>query len=419
MDEGMQTGCSAAGAATGEASAASAESTSNVSGAETNSTDGSAAGKESGLPPTASQPAADNNIVAASEKGSFELRYNERTGRNEVVSTMPAETEGQGQQSEELEQQPQAQQQTQQQPQNVQQNNNSYAGNELLNFLNNPQAAVQQMHQAQNQPAPEYTLQELQTAIQSGQIDEARIPVALRAGYYAAMQQAQQQVAPQPQEMPQPVDETEKAKAFYGKVQSLAQERAMKEVGITQDDIDLAEYTDDQTILDKFNAYKVAVENNRSRILQDVNNIQREQQMMAADRGRAYDAISAFVSDMRQKEPNFDAIDKLMISRVNKMPYEQAVRIAPLIEKVQNGTLTTADLPALQEMYNQTRLEFYSNKTGVSLAPKPTKPAYVETPGNGASAPKKTTPLSALGKMSKRDREAAIGQMFGNFFDED
>ena len=193
----------------------------------------------------------------------------------------------------------------------------------------------------------------------------------------------------------------------------------MKEVGITQDDIDIAEYTDDQEILDKFNAYRVALENNRAQILQDVNNIQREQQAAAADRNRAYGAIANFVADMKQKEPNFDAIDKLMISRIAKMPHEQAIKVEPLIRKVQNGTLTTADLPALQEMYNQTRLEFYSNKTGVSLAPKPTKPAYVETPGNGASAPRKTTPLSALGKMSKRDREAAIGQMFGNFFDEE
>jgi hypothetical protein len=77
-----------------------------------------------------------------------------------------------------------------------------------------------------------------------------------------------------------------------------------------------------------------------------------------------------------------------------------------------------ADLPALQEVYNDTRLEFYSKREGVGLAPQAQKPAFVETPGNGGEAPRQTTPLSALGGMTKKQREAAIGQMFGNFFDD-
>ena len=412
-NDGMQTGFGATGAGVSEVGASQAETAPSVSSAETSSIESSATGNEGGLPPTATQPVADKNLLASSEKGSFELRYNEKTGRNEVVSTMPEAPEEQEQEQEQAEEQ-----------QTVQTGETSYAGDELLSFLNKQNAQQPQPQQNMQAVPPnttaEYTLQELQTAMQAGQIDEARIPVMLRPGYYAAMAQAQQQQkeAQQQQKTQNQQTETAKAQEFYRKVQDMARERAMKEVGITQDDIDVAEYTDDQEILNKFNAYQVALENNRAKILQDVSNVQREQQAVAADRSQAYNAISAFVQEMKQKEPNFDAIDKLMITRVAKMPHEQAVKVEPLIRKVQNGTLTTADLPALQDMYNQTRLEFYSNKTGVSLAPKVAKPAYVETPGNGASAPRKTTPLSALGTMSKRDKEAAIGQMFASFFDE-
>ena len=80
--------------------------------------------------------------------------------------------------------------------------------------------------------------------------------------------------------------------------------------------------------------------------------------------------------------------------------------------------MTTADLPALQEMYNQTRLEYYSNKTGVGLAPQVVKPAYVETPGRGGEAPRQTTPLSQLGKMNQKDKIKAIGQMFSDFLED-
>ena len=152
--------------------------------------------------------------------------------------------------------------------------------------------------------------------------------------------------------------------------------------------------------------------------MNDVENIRRVHEAERADHANAYQAVVNFANEMRKKEPNFAAIDKLMTSRVAQMPYEKASKIVPLLQKVANGTLTTADLPALQEMYNETRLEFYSKREGVGLAPQAQKPSFVETPGTGGDVPRQTTPLSALGKMSKKDREAAIGQMFGNFFDE-
>ena len=369
-----QTGFSGGGADTGTGSAPT-ESAPSTTSAETSTTDSSATGGNSAIPPNAGAAKSAENTIAQSEKGSFVLRYNERTGRNEVVSTMPTETEPASEQ-----------QQT-----NAPERTASYGGDEMLQLLNNPQ-----------------TQQIVQPPVNAEPVAPAPPPA----------QPITQQPAAEP-EAESNVDNTAKAREFYSKVQQMAQERAMKEIGITQDEIDVAEYSDDPELLQKANAYKVAIENNRAQILQDVDSIQRRQMAAEEDTRRAYQTVVAFTNEMKQKEPNFDAIDKLMISRVAKMPYEEAVKIVPLIQKVRNNTLTTADLPALQEMYNQTRLEFYSNKTGVGLAPQVVnRPAFVETPGTGGEAPRQTTPLSALGKMSKRDREAAIGQMFGNFFDD-
>ena len=382
-----------------------------ASASETNTYDSPA--PESGgssVPPATATTGADNT-VAQSEKGSFKLVYNERTGRNEVVSTMPEEPSESGQGE-------------------VARPTGTYTGNELVQTAQRLTEAqpIQQSNTA------EYTPAELQTAMQLGQVNESRIPVYLRQAYYLAMagqntanagttgapstnnaDQSTQTAVPAAN---QQEDSAEQARQFYQRVQTMAQERAMQEVGITQDEIDVAEYTDDEVILNKFNAYTAAMENNRAQILRDVENINQQQRAAEADHAQAYQTVATFVQEMQQKEPNFKAIDELMITRTQKMPYEEAIKVIPLIEKVRTGNLTTADLPALQEMYNQTRLEYYSNKTGVGLAPQVVKPAYVETPGRGGEAPRQTTPLSQLGKMNQKDKIKAIGQMFSDFLED-
>lgn len=351
-----------------------------TSGTETTTIDSPSTGGDGGSTPPATATAETEKTVAQSEKGSFKLVYNERTGRNEVVSTMPQESEA----NEYETQAPAKQTEANESKPQAEQKQNDYSGTELLQF-------AQMVQQQPPQPV-----------------------------YYPPVQPPQP--APQPQQQAPAedtgADEVAQAKEYYNNVNKLAQERAMQEVGITQDELDVAEYSDDQELLDKVSAYKAAIENNRTRIMNDVENIRRVHEAERADHANAYQAVVTFANEMRKKEPNFAAIDKLMTSRVAQMPYEKASKIVPLLQKVANGTLTTADLPALQEMYNETRLEFYSKREGVGLAPQAQKPSFVETPGTGGDVPRQTTPLSALGKMSKRDREAAIGQMFGNFFDE-
>ena len=364
--------------------------TATASGADASTNERSASeGGGGSIPPATATPGADKNELAASENGSFKLVYNPRTGRNEVVSTMPKEQEQQPAE------QPQVQKETPAQPETKPQTQQpaEYKGNELLQFM---QLAQQQQH-----PVNPYS--------------------------YVAPLVPQPQIAPQVQQpapqqtvgqQPTEQDEVAAAKEYYANVNRMAQERAMQEIGITKDELDVAEYSDDQELLDKVAAYKTAIENNRTRIMRDVESIRQAQEAERADHANAYQAIVAFANEMRQKEPNFDAIDKLMTSRVAQMPYEKAARGVPYLQRLANGQTTMADLPVLQEIYNDTRLEFYSKREGVGLAPQVQKPAFVETPGSGGEAPRQTTPLSALGKMSKREREAAIGQMFRNFLDD-
>ena len=377
----QQSGFSGGASGADSPSTSAVDTATTTSGTETTTIDSPSTGGDGGSTPPATATAETEKTVAQSEKGSFKLIYNERTGRNEVVSTMPTETEQADVQQTEA---PVKQTEANESKPQAEQKQNDYSGTELLQF-------AQMVQQQPPQPV-----------------------------YYPPVQPPQP--APQPQQQAPAedtgADEVAQAKEYYNNVNKLAQERAMQEVGITQDELDVAEYSDDQELLDKVSAYKAAIENNRTRIMNDVENIRRVHEAERADHANAYQAVVNFANEMKKKEPNFAAIDKLMTSRVAQMPYEKASKIVPLLQKVANGTLTTADLPALQEMYNETRLEFYSKREGVGLAPQAQKPSFVETPGTGGDVPRQTTPLSALGKMSKRDREAAIGQMFGNFFDE-
>ena len=383
----QQSGFSGGASGTESPSNSAADTAATTSNAGTYSNDSPSSGGDGGSQPPATATAGTEQTVAESEKGSFKLVYNPRTGRNEVVSTMPKETEPE-------DEQPEAPvKQTESKPQ-AEPKQDDYKGNELLQFMQlaqqqqhpvNPYSYVPPVPQVQPQPQPQVQPQQ-------------------------AQQPAEQQPTAQ--------DEVAAAKEYYANVNRMAQERAMQEVGITQDELDVAEYSDDQELLDKVSAYKAAIENNRTRIMHDVENIRMAQEAERADHANAYQTIVAFANEMRQKEPNFDAIDKLMTSRVAQMPYEKAAKIVPLLQRLANGQITMAELPALQEIYNETRLEFYSKREGVGLAPQAQKPTFVETPGTGGDVPRQQPSLSALGKMSKRDKEAAIGQMFGNFFDE-
>ena len=410
----MQMGFS--GGAAGEGGGNPVDSTPAASDVGTSTTEGSAAeGGNGSIPPASAAPAAEKTI-ASSEKGSFKLVYNERTGRNEVVSTMPEDTGSEEQDDDGGESDGQHLQQ--------QADPNAYQGDELLKTARNIASG--------QQPAPtansgnEYTLEQLQEAMQVGHVDESRIPVNLRQGYYLARAGRLQQQAQQPAQQPEQnqgaqgaAENTAIAQDFYKKVNEMAQERAMKEIGITQEEIDLAEYTDNEEVLTKFSTYKSALENHKSQILREVDTIQRNQAAAMEDSKRAYQAVVGFVQEMRQKDKNFNEIDKYVLQRVDNMPHKEAAKIVPLIEKVRSGRLTTADLPALQEMYNQARLEYYSKKNGVGLAPQPTKPAYVEPTGSQKEPPKQPPSLDALGSMNRRDKMRAIGQLVGQMFSED
>lgn len=366
--------------------------------------------------PVATETQADANAGSrnqgtASVGGQLKLVRDERTGRNRVEfaggNTEPAPQE----------------QQAHAQPETTQPQQPQIPNAELPRLdaiLTQPNQAQQTVSEGLMTPAPvqEYTLPELSAAMQLGLVDESRVPEAYKQAYINAKTADNTFTQPQAENAAQANSEANtavEAQAFYSRVAAMAQERAMQEVGITKEELDTAEYTDDETIIEKYRAYQAAQENNRMRILSDVNRLKEQEYQRQNDNNIARNEIINFAQQMKVKEPNFDAIDKFMIERVDTMPYVEAQKIVPILQRVRNGSVTTSDLPALQKYFEESRLAFYSQKTGVGIAPQvvpPSRPTFTEAPGNGAEIAPETVSTSMLGKLSYRDKIKAIGQMF-------
>ena len=98
-----------------------------------------------------------------------------------------------------------------------------------------------------------------------------------------------------------------------------------------------------------------------------------------------------------------------MASRVNELPYREAVKLVPVLERLKNGTVTRADLPILGQFYKDTRMEYYAKKNEVGRAPAAVrKPPAVEQPGNGGKVPPRIP--ANFAKMSFRDKSNVIAQ---------
>ena len=204
----------------------------------------------------------------------------------------------------------------------------------------------------------EYTPNEFVVAMQLGQVDEERIPEVYRNQYQAYKQKAQQHQAGPTAEQNK-ADEAEQALAnaeYYAKINALSENLALKELGITKEDLDMAEYTDDETIRQKADAYKVAVEAKRNQILADIAAEAQKSAAIQNEHKAAMAEVKNFYNQVSKQEPNFLEIDKLMVSRVEQMPFAEAVKIKPLIDNLRKGTITRAELPQLQKYYEDTRI---------------------------------------------------------------
>lgn len=116
------------------------------------------------------------------------------------------------------------------------------------------------------------------------------------------------------------------------------------------------------------------------------------------------------------KDPNYNAIDELMGTKLQEMSFSKAAPIVDAISRLNTQRLVDGDIDLLKGFYNETRQEYYAKANGVSTTPQPVqqkpsiKPPVVENGGQGQSPVKQPTDWSQLRGMSKRERAAFLTQ---------
>lgn len=188
---------------------------------------------------TTDTPAAETHEQPQSnDTGAVYLVTDPQTGRKRIVSNTP-------QASETPEEESGNDDAEQQQPEAEQKQEESTTPE---------QQTSQQEPQAQPLLHTEpYTLDELNSAIQNNHVDESRIPAQYQvqyAQYRQEQMQRQQQLQQQQQAFAaqQQQQQLEQQKQMFAQIDQAATNQAMQAYGLTQDDIDTAEYSDDEDL---------------------------------------------------------------------------------------------------------------------------------------------------------------------------
>ena len=281
--------------------------------------------------------------------------------------------------------------------------------------------ALQQTQDAPAEPAA-YNANELLAAMTTGMVDESRIPDDLRAPYVAIRQQQQiaaltaqqyaQQQAMQIQQMQVPQQDaqvpTPQQEDLYRRIQNAAEEKALKDLGITREQLSDLSYSESEDGAKKADEFRVAVQMNVSAITREIDAYQMELRHQQAE---AQAFMQEFVPKMQQvqrEEPNFNQIDLMMENFYQQLPYQEAVQVAAAVERYKNGMCTRADIPVLESYYNKTRAAFYAKQTGLSSAPTPAPkaaPPQVEGAGKVTPNAPQQVDWSVMRKMSVRERD--------------
>lgn len=271
-----------------------------------------------------------------------------------------------------------------------------------------------------------YTSDEFLQAMTLGQVDESRIPDALKANYIALCQQrqiaamqAQQQAAMQQQAaaMQQPSQETQPAPdmtAMYQRMREVAEAKARADLGLSASDIEGVEYGEDEEVQKKVEAYRVAVEMNIQQLARSIDEHQRQMVAEQQESRQAMAQIVPLYQQLAATEPHFAEIDQMMVGHYRRMAYADAVKVEAAMRRLAQGAPTRADVPVLKEYYDKTRKAFYAKRQGVPTTPVPAmpparaQPPKVEGAGRVTAAPTKEVDWRAMRTMDARERSAFI-----------
>lgn len=321
-------------------------------------------------------------------KPTVAIRTNVRTGRREIV-TFPVENEDNSLQNTpnniqyEQEQSAQPQYAVAQPEGNIQ--NHVIEGLNVQDMVSDTstQPLFDLTPAAPAQAQPEYqSAAELLRDIQSGTVDESRIPMSMALQYATFKQQQQQQAVQQPPAQQQPSPD-ELRKDFFTRVENIAQAQALKDSGLTEEQLSVAEYSDDAEIIEKVKVYNTMVAYNRQNIIASVQRAQAQQQQMAESQRSLMNEVRNEINRISATEKNFGEIDKLMATLYTKMPYQDGVKYASAVQAYRNNNMTPQQAQDLKEYYEKARVQYYAGKHGLNVGYNRNAVPKLEGAGNG------------------------------------
>lgn len=289
--------------------------------------------------------------------------------------------------------------------------------------------APQQIGQQFNQQLPAYTLDEFSNAIATGYVDEKRVPQEYQRQYadwkigqavqaHNAQQRAiaQQEAARRAEIEAQMNPETrqEQMREFLTGLDKEADARAQQDAGLSEEDIENLDLMDDDD--PKLINYKLAKEWHRQDLMTKMQSRYADEQAQRQRQEAVYAGINQFTEEQRAKEPNFDAIDRMLLTRVNDLTYKQAQVVVPVLQALQNGTINEAQTEILRNYYEDTRKLFYMQKNGLGTTPRAVnRPPTVERAGDGRDVNSVYVPdYGALAKSDVRGRRAWLAEFIRN-----
>lgn len=276
---------------------------------------------------------------------------------------------------------------------------------------------AEQAYEQMQQPVEKYSLEELTAAISAGNIDERRVPDEYRAQVASIkIQQAQAQYNAQveakkkqeqellAQQQLSPEQQRAQQQQFLMNLEQEASMRAAHDAGLSNDELENISLMDDDD--PRVINYKLAKQWHRDDIVRTLQNKYAEESAARQKRAEVYGGINEFVTEAKRTEPNFDAIDKFMVQRVNELPYKEASELIPIFDALNKGTITEPQAVKLRMYYERSRKEYYARKNKLSTTPKrAARPPVTERAGDGATMTKKYVPdYQALRNASQRER---------------
>ena len=252
-----------------------------------------------------------------------------------------------------------------------------------------------------------YTLDELNAAINSNTVDESRIPVQYQLQYqqFRQLQAQQAQLQQQAQQAQQ-----EQLKKMITDIETAAENQARQVTGVSQQDLETADYSDDAQLKQRVEMYNTAKQYYQQQLIGAIQSQQQQAQQAKNQQNAIYQSIAEFVADKSKTEKHFQEINQMMTTHYQNMPFKDAAAVSDAIQALNAGKINEQQCKVLESYYNVTRAAYYAKANDLTKQPKKVPVPKVEGPGTGATEPPKPFDFSKLRDMTERERRAALSR---------